>query len=652
MKNHKHTVIFQPSGRRGLIDDGKTVMEASRELGVDIESLCGGKATCGKCRVRIEEGFFEKYGVVSKIESVSPTGEGDRKLLSKQQLRKNYRLACQTHILGDVVIFVPEDSQKVQQVVRKEATARDIKLKPAVKKYYVELTQATLQDTLGDFERLQAELAKQYQLSELTIDYPALMNLQGMVRQGDWKVTVSVWMDKEIIKIEPGPVAKGYGLAVDIGTTTVAGYLCDLTTGELVATDAMMNPQVAYGEDVMSRISHSVKNKTGLKQMNQDIIGCLNQVAGRAAAQAGIKRSDIIDMAVVGNTCMHHIFLNIDPQYLGRTPFSPSVHHSLDIKVRDLGLKISPGAYVHVLPIEAGFVGADNVGVLIAEEPYNQGDMMLIIDIGTNGELILGNRIKLLSASCATGPAFEGAEIRNGMRAAPGAIEKVEIDPETREVRFRVIGNEQWNTDAGNLGARGICGSGIFDVAAQMFLAGIIDKGGRFNTGLKTPRLRQTDNEPEFVIAWAGETTIGRDITVCQSDIRAIQLAKGAMYAGAKILMRRLGVKKLDRIILAGAFGSYIDKESAAVIGLFPDCDLEDVHAVGNAAGDGARIALLNVAKRKEADIMARQVEYVELTVEPNFNKAFIHAMLFPHMEDKFPHLKHLLPKNHKENLR
>lgn len=644
-RNRRHTVIFQPSGRRGNIDDGKTILEASRELGADIESICGGKATCGKCQVRIEEGYFEKYGVESKIESLSPIGEGDRKLINTRQLRRNYRLACQTHIHGDVVIFVPEESRTGQQVVRKEAKVRNIKLKPAVKKYYVELAQATLHDTLGDFERLQAELNKRFKLGELTIDYPVLLSLQNLIRQGDWRVTVSVWKDKEIIEIKPGHVAKGYGLAVDIGTTTVAGYLCDLTTGEVVGTDAMMNPQVAYGEDVMSRISYSIANKDGLKQMNQAIIKGLNQIAGRAAAQAGIKRADIVDITIVGNTCMHHIFLNIAPQYLGKTPFPPSVHRSLDIKARDLGLKVSPGAYVHVLPVEAGFVGADNVGVLIAEEPYNQEDMVLIIDIGTNGELILGNRRKLLSASCATGPAFEGAAIKHGMRAAPGAIEKVKIDPKTKEVRFKVIGKEYWNTDAKNMGARGICGSGIFDVAAQMFTTGIIDTSGRFNNALQTPRLRQTDGEPEFVIAWADETATGHDIVVCQSDIRAIQLAKGAMYAGAKILMSRLGVDSLHRVILAGAFGSYIDKESAAVIGLFPDCALENVYAVGNAAGDGARIALLNVDKRKEADVMARQVEYVELTVEPNFNKTFTQAMWFPHMKDEFPHLKHLLPK-------
>jgi len=315
------------------------------------------------------------------------------------------------------------------------------------------------------------------------------MKLQNTVRQSNWQVSVSVWNGKEIIDAAPNKTDKTYGLAVDIGTTTVAGYLCDLTNGDVLATASMMNPQVAYGEDVMSRIGYATKSKDGLKQMNRVIIKGLNEVAGEAASKAGIRRTEIIDMTVVGNTCMHHLFLNIDPQYLGKTPFSPSVHHSLDIKARDLGLRLAPGSYVHVLPIEAGFVGADNVGVLIAEEPYNQDEMLLIIDIGTNGELILGNRQKLLSTSCATGPAFEGAEIRHGMRAAPGAIEKVKIDPKTKEVQFRVIGSESWNTEVKNIGARGICGSGIFDVAAQMFLAGIIDKSGRFNMRIKSPRL-------------------------------------------------------------------------------------------------------------------------------------------------------------------
>ena len=580
------------------------------------------------------------------MDNLSPPNKAEKKQLTPQQQRDGYRLACQARIHGDVAVFVPEESRLGKQIIRKTAREIAIELKPSVRKYYVEITPPTLDDNLGCWERLQAELDKSFGLNGLAIDYQVLRVLQSVMRRDNWKVTVSVWMNGEVVNVEPGPVEKSYGLAVDIGTTTVAAYLCDLGTGEIVATDSMMNPQVAYGEDVMSRISYSMTRKDGLASMNRAIIKSLNQLAGRAAAAAGIKRSAIIDMAVVGNTCMHHIFLNVDPQYIGRSPFAPALHHSADIKARDLGLKISPGAYVHVLPIEAGFVGADNVGVLIAEEPYNQDDMLLVIDIGTNGELVLGNRDKLMSSSCATGPAFEGAEIKFGMRAAPGSIEKIKIDPDTKEVRFKVIGKADWNTDLEDMGAKGICGSGIIDAVAQLFVAGIIDRTGRFNTDLSTPRLRVSENRPEFVIAWAKETSINQDIVLSQQDVRNIQLAKGAMYTGVKIMMRHLGVKKLDKIILAGAFGSYIDKESAAVIGLFPDCARENIYSVGNAAGDGARIALLNVNKRAEADEMARKVEYVELTVEPDFQKVFSQAMWFPHMKDSFPHLKHLLPQS------
>jgi uncharacterized 2Fe-2S/4Fe-4S cluster protein (DUF4445 family) len=645
MTNRKYKVIFQPSGRRGEIQDGKTILEAARDLGVAMENVCGGKGICGKCKVRIEEGYFAKYGIKSSIESIESIGNSDGEFLNKKQLKQNYRLACQSRILGDVVIFVPEESRQKRQVIRKDASKRDIKLLPAVKTYSIELSPPSLYDSLGDFERVQVELQKKFNINIISIDYPVLLDLQNVLRKGNWRVKVSVWKDREIIAIEPNKKDNSYGLAVDVGPTTVAGYLCNLKTGEVVASSAMMNPQVAFGEDVMSRISYAARGNSFLKHMSRCIIRALSQIARNTAKHAGIRSTDILDMTIVGNTCMHHILLNINPRYLGKTPFSPALHHSLDIKARDLGLKIAKGAYVHVLPIEAGFVGADNVAVLLAEEPYNQDKMALIIDIGTNGELILGNSKELLSTSCATGPAFEGAEIKHGMRAAHGAIERIKIDPETKAVKFKVIGNERWNTETRKINARGICGSGIFDAAAQMFLAGIIDRTGRFNSKLKNKRLRKTDKGPEFVIATKDETIIDGEITICQKDIRAIQLAKGAMYAGARIMMNKLGISKIDKVILAGAFGSYIDKQSAAIIGLFPDCDLDNVLAVGNAAGDGARIALLNIDKRKEADIMARKVKYVELTVAPGFNDNFTKAMIFPHAEDKFPHLEHIFSK-------
>lgn len=643
-EKQKHLVIFQPSGRRGHIDEGKTIREASQELGVELESICGGQATCGKCKVRIVEGFFEGYGIDSRKEHLSPVEEREQRFFAKGKGEEgsDYRLACVARLYGDVLVFVPEESRVGKQIVRKLVRKPAIDLKPVVRGYYVEVVPATLADPLGDWERLQAELDRRFNLASLTIDYPVLQGLQKTLRRGDWKVTVSVWMDREVIRIEPGLEGRRYGLAVDIGTTTVAGYLCDLTTGEVVATDAMMNPQVIYGEDIMSRITYAMVNGDGLKRMNHAIVRSLNHIAGRVALQAGIKRQDILDMVVVGNTCMHHLFLAIDPAYLGRVPFTPSLHHSLDLKARDLGIKISQGAYVHVLPTEAGFVGADNVGVLIAEEPYNQDEMMLIIDIGTNGELVLGNREKLICSSCAMGPAFEGVGLKHGMRATPGAIERVEIDPQSKEVRFKVIGREGWNTDSERIGAKGICGSGIIDAIAQMFRTGVLQRNGRFDTSLKIPRLR-VEEQAEFVIAWADETSIGQDITIDQADVRAVQLAKGAVYAGAKLMMRRRGVKRLDKVILAGAFGSNIDKELALVIGLFPDCALENVYAVGNAAGDGACLALLNTDKRREANEIARQVEYIELTTEPDFQGQFIQAMYFPHMKDAFPHLKHLV---------
>jgi len=341
----------------------------------------------------------------------------------------------------------------------------------------------------------------------------------------------------------------------------------------------MMNPQVVYGEDVMSRISYTMNHPGGLKRMNVAIIEGLNGLIEDAAAIVGIKTTDIVDMTIVGNTCMHHLFLNIDPRHLGRSPFAPAIHHSLDVKAREFGMSpmfekdeneknaagihISPGAYVHVLPIEAGFVGADNVGVLIAETPYFKDEFELIIDIGTNGELILGNKQRILCSSCATGPAFEGAEIRFGMRATQGAIEKIYIDRKTKEAKFKVIGEEKWNDEVDHIGAKGICGSGIIDAVSQLFLAGIIDRTGRFKNHIDSPRFRRISGEAEYVIAWSHETSIGQDIVICQHDIRAVQLAKGAMYAGAKIMMDLLKIEKIDKVILAGAFGTYIDKTSS-----------------------------------------------------------------------------------------
>jgi uncharacterized 2Fe-2S/4Fe-4S cluster protein (DUF4445 family) len=408
----------------------------------------------------------------------------------------------------------------------------------------------------------------------------------------------------------------------------------------------MMNPQVKYGEDVMSRISYCMMNEeTGLKDLQDTIIEGLNTIAKQAAHKAGHSTEDISEMALVGNTAMHHILLGINPEYMGVAPFTPALHESVDVKADRFGIHILPAGNIHVLPIEAGFVGADNVGCLIADEPHKRKEMTLLIDIGTNGELVLGNKERLISCSCATGPALEGAQIEFGMRAAPGAIERVKIDPLTLEPIYKVIGNNLWSNGEKNMQAKGICGSAIIDVIAEMFRAGILKKNGQVNMDLKSPRLRKSEKGlNEYVLAWKQETSIDQDIVVNQKDVRAIQLAKGALYSGCLIMMRKLGIKSFDRLAVAGAFGSHIDKIAAMVIGMFPDCDLKKVKYIGNAAGDGARIALVNVDKRKEANEIARKVTYVELALEEDFNDRFGEAMQFPHMFDEFPHLEGILP--------
>jgi len=626
----KHVIIFEPSGRSGYVSEGKTILEAAQELGVDLQNVCGGQAQCGKCKVMIVEGTLQQHDIASSVKNLSSMGEAEKKFFGDQKQSNGWRLACQARIQGDVAVFVPDESRADRQIIAKDPGQRTIDLKPAVKRYCLELIPADLDDLTAAWERLKAALREKFGLTNLKTDYKVLCNLYKAIKRGEWKVTATVWMDTEVVDIKPGFTERHCGLALDVGTTTVAAYLCDLDTGEVLATESMVNPQVVYGEDVMSRITYTMVHPGGLKAVNKAITQGINHMIRDICHQARISEKEIVDLAWVGNTCMHHLFLTVDPEPLGQSPFVPVLHHSFDVKARDLGLIVSAGAYVHLLPIIAGFVGADTVGVLIAEAPQNFEETVLIIDVGTNGELVLGNRERLICSSCATGPAFEGATIKHGMRAAPGAIEIVRIDPVTKEVKFKVIGKTAWNTGQKGMEAKGICGSGIIDAVAEMFSARVLEKSGRFVSGLDTPRLRLTDDGPVFVIAWPHETASHQEIVICQRDVRAVQLAKGAIYAAARLMMQQLNVTQLDKVILAGAFGSFIDKKSAATLGMFPDCDLENVQAVGNAAGDGARIALLNTDKREEANRMAREVAYLELTTSPDFQNEFVNAMHFP----------------------
>ena len=679
MDEDKAMVIFQPSGRRGEVSKGITVIEASRLLGVDIEALCGEKKVCGKCVVRIEEGHFEKYGIQSSISHVSAWQEEEEKFINAERREKGFRLGCVATVQDDILVFVPEESRAGKQVVSKAARDIYIEHDPAVRLYYVEVDEPTFEEPTGDFERVCRGLERDYGLTGLSIDIFALRQLPVALREGKWAVTVSVWNDKEVIRVRPGKLDRTYGLAIDVGTTTVAAYFCDLTTMEVVDTVSMMNPQCKYGEDVMARITYHMTAADGLQRMSDDIIEGVNELIEKAVENTyppkkkkkkkkgeegpveyvevpeegknylRLAREDIEDITIGFNTAMHHIFLSLDPEYVGMAPFPPVIHHSLDIKARDLGIKINPSSYMFVLPIEAGFVGADNVGVLLAEEPYKHEENQLIIDIGTNGELVLGNRHKLISSSCATGPALEGAQIAFGMRAAPGAMERILIDPQTKEVDYKVIGREAWRkySEPKEMKAKGICGSGILDLLAELYRAGVIAKSGVFNkkalAGHERFRVNPDTKQPEFVLAWAEESSIDKDIVVTQKDIRQIQLAKGALYAGCKLMVKRMGLEKVDKVKIAGAFGTHVDREKALIMGLFPDCEIEMIQGVGNAAGDGCRAALLNVKKRVEANWCSRNVEYIELTVESTFQQEFMEAMQLPHMTDKFPHLEGLV---------
>jgi uncharacterized 2Fe-2S/4Fe-4S cluster protein (DUF4445 family) len=675
------TVIFQPAGLRGRISRGRTILEAAREIGENIESLCGGKGACGKCRVLVAEGRYPKYGVESSRNHLSGWQESEARFITPKMQKEGYRLACCAAIQDDILTFVPEESRAAKQIVSKRPRLLAVDYDPVVKKYYLILDPPSRSDSRGDLERVLSALRVQYGLKDLgcdidmlhSCDIDVLRSLPVRLRQQNWQVTVSVWMDREIIRIQAGRMPNSFGIAVDIGTTTVVASLVQLNSMRILDTQYIINPQVRYGEDVIARVNYHAQNKEGLQQMSMDIVAALNRMItallkttwpqgtdnfdyDEAQAQrlkTGEKYlclipEDIEDVTIVGNTIMHHIFLKLDPRHVALAPFPPVVQKSLNIKAGNLGINICPSAYVHILPNEAGFVGADNVAVLTAEAPYKSDQIQLIIDIGTNGELVLGNRERLLSTSCATGPAFEGAEITFGMRAAAGAIERIAIDPETHEVIYKVVENDTWSNYAktGELKTRGICGSGIMDILAELYRAGIINKSGAFRKNLNSPRYRfnPETRQQEFVVAWAAETAIGRDITITQKDIRQIQLAKAAIYTGCKLLMHEWGTDRVDVIKIAGGFGLHIDPVKALIMGMVPDCDPARIIPIGNAAGTGALATLVNRGKRAESDWVARMVESVDLASLKDFKAEFIEALHIPHKKDPFPHLEPILP--------
>ena len=638
-----HRIVFTPSGKRGEFEDDVSVLEAARKLGVDLDSVCGGRGICSRCQVEIIEGEFSKHAIYSSRDHATPWNAVEQRYVDKRgPLKPGRRLGCQARLCGDLVVDVPPESQVHRQVVRKRAETHPIDIDPVVRLHYVEVAEPDMHDPSSDLRRLRDALAQQWTLGEVRAGLAVLSRLQKTLRAGEWKVTVALRGAEEIVAIYPGFVERAYGVAFDIGSTTIAAHLCDLESGEVLASQGMMNPQIRFGEDLMSRVSYVMMNPGGEKELTATVREAVNSLIGAAADEAGVARGAIVEVTVAGNPIMHHLFLGLDPTELGGAPFALTLDAGYEARASELGLDIAPGAYVYALPCIAGHVGADAAGVALAEAPYLRDELTLIADVGTNAEILFGNKDGMLACSSPTGPAFEGAQISCGQRAAPGAIERVRIDRETLEPRFKVIGCDLWSNEPGfaeataSLGVTGVCGSGIIEAIAEMFLSGIIGQDGLFDGSLaeKTKRIEAVGRSFAYVLS-EGEPRL----LIYQTDVRAIQLAKAALYAGAKLLIEKRGAGAPHRVTLVGAFGSHIDTTYAMALGLIPDCDLSAVVNGGNSAGLGARIALLNLAARAEIDEVVRRIEKVETAIEPNFQAEFVAAMAFPHASDSFDNL-------------
>ena len=635
-------IVFTPSGRQGNVPAGTTVLQAARTLGVDIDSVCGGRALCGRCQITPGSGEFAKHGITSGADSLGEVTAVETRYADKKGLVGGRRLSCQSLLCGDVVIDVPPESQVHNQLVRKAADDRQIEMDPIVRLCLVEVREPDMHEPSGDFRRLVEALEAQWPdrvTGAISCDLNILQSVQPVLRAGKWQVTVSLRDGHHIVGIWPGLKERIAGVAIDVGSTTMSAHMCDMVTGEVLASTGAMNPQIRFGEDLMSRVSYGIMNPGGDREMTAAVIEGLQTLISGAAEQAGLTNEDVLEIVLVGNPVMHHLLLGIDPVELGGAPFALAVDTSVEIRASELGIDVHPGGRVYVLPCIAGHVGADAAGVVLAEAPQKNDQYTLVVDVGTNAEIVVGNSQRMLAASSPTGPAFEGAQISSGQRAAPGAIERIRIDKDTLEPRFRVIGVDQWSDEEGfdeavkATGITGICGSGIIEVLGEMYLAGIISMDGVVDG-------QQAEKSPR--IEADGRTFcyhISENVTVTQNDVRAIQLAKAALYAGFRLLMDKMQIKAIDRVVLAGAFGTHIDPKYAMVLGMIPDCQLENVRAAGNSAGAGARMALLNRGARHEIEAVVRDIEKIETAIEPSFQDHFVKAMAIPHKSDPYAKL-------------
>jgi len=635
-------VVFTPSGKRGRVARGTTILQAARDLGVDLDSVCGGRAICGRCQVTLSEGAFPKHGIESRAAHLSGLGENEVAYDEADGLAEGRRLGCSARLLDDAVIDVPPESQVHRQVVRKRTEVHDLSVNPLVRLHVVEVSEPSMHEPVSDLRRLLEELEFEWGLTDLECDLHVLAALQDALRAGQWRVTVAVFREREIVAIWPGYHDTALGMAFDIGSTTIAAHLVDLASGEALASAGRMNPQIRFGEDLMSRVSYVMMHPGAEQQMCEAVRTAVSDLIAEVCAEAEQTPDNILDCTFVGNPIMHHLLLGLSPVELGGAPFALATDSAVTVSAQRLDLGINPGARCYVLPCIAGHVGADCAAVVLSEAPYLREELTLLVDVGTNAEIVLGNRHRLLAASSPTGPAFEGAQISSGQRAAPGAIERVRIDPETLEPKFRVIGCELWSDhpdfadQTAGLGITGICGSGIIEVLAEMYLARVINRDGVVDGALsaRSPRV-VADGRTFAYILHEGEIRI----LVTQNDVRAIQLAKAALYAGVRLLMDKLNVDSVDRIRLAGAFGSHIDVKYAMVLGLIPDCALENVTSAGNAAGSGAHIALVDSNAREEIEREVCRIEKIETAVETRFQEHFVEAMAIPHKSAGFNQL-------------
>ena len=641
-------IVFTPSGLVGQAEQGTTLLAAAREMGVDLDSVCGGRGICGRCQVTVEAGNFAKWAIDVDATSVSPFTETEARYRERRGLADDRRLGCCALVASDVVVDVPPESQVHRPVVRKALALDDVVLDPAVSLAYIELQPSVLGDAESMSDLVIEQLATVYQRPAARLAPAALRQVHRAFAGQDRAATVAVRRNDddtepgEVVAVWPGFVDRIGGIAVDIGSTTIAGHLCDLASGEVLASAGRMNPQIRFGEDLMSRVSYVMMNPGGDEQLTQAVRGALVDLIAELVDVSGVDHGHVLEVVLVGNPIMHHLLLGIDPTPLGQAPFTLATAEAVQVPALDLDLPL-PHARVYVGPCIAGHVGADTAAVVLAEGPHRSATTQLVVDVGTNAEIVLGDHIRQFAASSPTGPAFEGAQLSCGQRATAGAIERVRIDRVTLEPRFKVIGSDLWSDDpefaesVAHLDISGICGSGIIEVIGEMYLAGIIDTDGVVQGSLaeRTSRVVADGRTFRYIVHHTDAVTL----SITQNDVRAIQLAKAALRAGIDLLIGHAGLTEVHDIRLAGAFGAHIDPLYALVLGLVPDCPVESVRSVGNAAGVGAARALLSLAARREMETAVRGVVKIETATEPAFQQLFVEAMAFPHKTAPSTHL-------------